>query len=93
MFFVGTDDEDGVVAGDGAYDFGPIFIVDSCGDGLGAAGGGYEYEEVHGLPDFEAEAFEDFANSRERVFVRVGACRKGITGGAFIQTQFMNIAR
>ena len=93
MFFVGADDEDGVVPGDGAYDFRPVFIVDSCGDGLSAAGGCYEYKEVHGLPDFETEAFEDFPDSGERVFVGVGACGKRVTGGAFIQTQFMNIAR
>ena len=47
LFLVGADDEDGVVSGDGADDFGPVFVVDACGDGLRASGGGDEDEEVH----------------------------------------------
>ena len=45
LLLVGADDEDGVVAGDGADDLGPVFIVDAGGDGLGASGGGDEDEE------------------------------------------------
>src|ERR1700727_645390 len=69
LFFVGTDDEDRVVAGDGSYDFGPILVIDSGSDRLGASGGCDEEDEIDCLTDLEAEAFEDFANSRERVFV------------------------
>ena len=55
LFFVGTDDEDGVVSGDGSYDLGPVLVVDARGDGLSASGGGDEDEEVDGLTDFETE--------------------------------------
>src|SRR5271154_6544950 len=65
LFFVWTDDEDCVVACDGSYDFGPVLVVDAGGDGLGASGGRDEDEEIDGLTDLEAEAFEDFTNSRE----------------------------
>ena len=69
LFFVGADDEDGVVSGDAADDFGPVFVVDPGGNGLGASGGGDEDEEVECLADFEAEAFEDFTDAGERIFV------------------------
>ena len=69
LFFVGTDDEDRVVAGDGSYDFGPVLVVDASSDRLGASGSRDEDEEVDCLTDLEAEAFENFANSRESVFL------------------------
>ena len=84
LFFVGTDDEDRVVPGDGSYDFGPVLVVDAGSDGLGASGGRDEDEEVDCLADLEAEAFEDFANSRERVFVGAVAAGKRVAGWSFI---------
>src|SRR5690606_2596166 len=43
---VAEDDEDGVVAGDGAEDLGPLLPVEGLGDGLCAAGEGLDEEEV-----------------------------------------------
>ena len=63
LFFVRADDEDVVVSGDGAYDLGPVFVVDAGGDGLGASGGSDEDEEIHGLAHFKAKALEDLVDS------------------------------
>ena len=84
LLFVRADDEDGVVAGDGAYYFWPVFIVDSGGDGLSASGGGDEDEKVNGLTNFEAKAFEDLADSGESVFVGVVSVGKRVAGWPFI---------
>ena len=84
LFFVRADDEDGVVSGDGAYDLGPVLVVDSGGDGLGASGGGDEDEEVDGLTDFEAEAFENLSDSGERVLVGVVAVGERVAVWSFI---------
>ncbi len=66
---VGADDEDGVVAGEGADDFGPLFVVERGGDGLGSADGGEDDEEVLGLADLEAEVLEDVADLGELFFL------------------------
>ena len=46
---VGADDEDCVLAGYGADDVGPFFVVERGGDGLRTAHGGKDNEEVLGL--------------------------------------------
>jgi hypothetical protein len=84
LLFVGTDDEDGVVPGDGSYDLGPILVVDARGDGLSASGSGDEDEEIDSLADFEAKAFEHLADSGEGVFVGVVAVGKRVAGWTFI---------
>jgi len=71
LFFIGADDEDGVISCDGAHNFGPVFVVDSGGDGLGASGGGHKDKEIDGLTDFEAKAFKNLANSGQAVLVGV----------------------
>ena len=84
LFLVRTDDEDSVVACNGAYDLGPVLVVDTGGDGLSASGGGDEDEEVDGLTDFESEAFEDFPDSGECVLVGVVAVGEGVAVRSFI---------
>src|SRR5271154_6033882 len=80
LFFVGADDEDVVVSGDGADNFGPVFVVDAGSDGLGASGGRDEDEEIHGLADFKAEALEKLVDPRQGVGVGVTVCGKRISG-------------
>jgi hypothetical protein len=92
LFFVRADDEDGVISGDGAYDFGPIFVIDSGGDGLRASGGGHKDEEVNGLTDFQAEALEDFANLRERVLIRVSVRGERVAFRTLVQAKFVDVA-
>ena len=52
---VGRDDQDGVVAGDGADDVGPVLVVDGDGDRVGVAGRGFQDEQVVGLADVGEE--------------------------------------
>ncbi len=80
LFFVGADDEDGVVAGDGADHFGPVFVVDASGHGLRASGGGHDDEQVLRLAGFKAEAAQEFLE-RGAFFlgVPVGACGDGVS--------------
>ena len=91
LFFVRTDDEDVVVSGDGAHNFGPVFVVDTGGNGLGASGGRNENEEVHGLADFKAEALEKLVDSGQGVGVGFTIGRKRITGGAFVEAELVNV--
>jgi hypothetical protein len=87
---VGADEEDGVVAGDGADDFVPLLLVDGGGDGLRAAHSGEDDEEVLGLADFEAEVFEDVLDAGEVVFfVDVG---QGIAAGTFHELELVDVA-
>src|SRR5579875_1568425 len=90
--FVRADDEDGVVACDGADDLGPVFIVDARGDWLGAAGVGDENDKVHRLTSFETKGAEDFANAGGRV-VAIGRRRDGVAGGTFVEMEVVNVAR
>src|SRR6516164_8991531 len=46
-----ADDEDGVVAGDGAEDLGPLLGVEGDADGLRAAGEGVEHDELADAAD------------------------------------------
>jgi hypothetical protein len=46
VFPVAEDEEDGVVAGDGAEDLVPLLVVDADGEGLCAAGEGAEDEKI-----------------------------------------------
>src|ERR1035437_9707332 len=45
---VGGDDQNGVVAGDGADHFGPLLVIQRDGDGVGVAGRGFEDHLVLG---------------------------------------------
>ena len=88
---VGADDEDGVVARDGADDIGPAFEVDGGGDGLGAAGGGDEDDEIHGLARFHPEAVEDAFDAGEIVACLAG--RDAVAGGTFRELELADITR
>jgi hypothetical protein len=57
--YVGADDEDGVVSGDGADDLGPALVVDAGGYGGGSSGAGDEDDEVESLFGFEGEVLKD----------------------------------
>jgi hypothetical protein len=92
LFFVGADDENVIVSGDGAYYLGPVFVVDAGSDGLGASSCGDEYEEIHGLPNFKAKALEELADSGEGVGVGFTIGRKRITGRAFVEAKLVNVA-
>src|ERR1700744_402297 len=91
LFFIGADDEDGIVSCDGAYDFGPVFVVDSCRDGLSASGCGYHDEQIHRLAHFETKTFKDLTYSRQRVAIGVRACGKGVALRPFVQPQFVYV--
>src|ERR1700681_1722665 len=67
--FVRADDEDGIVAGDGADDLRPVFIVYRCGDGLGGAGGGDKDEQVGGLAGFKSEAAKHLTDAGALIVV------------------------
>ncbi len=58
LFLIGTDDEDGVISSDCAYNLRPVFVVDSGCDGLSASGCCYQHKEVHCLPHFKPKALE-----------------------------------
>lgn len=88
-----ADDEDGVVAGDGAYDFRPLFVIDCGGDGLGSAGAGDDDDEVCGLAGLEAEILQNLMDCRLIVVLFVvAAAREDVAAGAFGEPQFVNVA-
>jgi len=91
---VGADDEHGVVAGDGADDFFPLFLVERGGNGLRAAHGGDNDDEILSLADFEAEAGESLDEQRW-VVVRIfnDVVRQGIAAGTLEQLELADIAR
>jgi hypothetical protein len=64
---VPDDDEDGVVAGDGAEDLRPLFPVEGFGDGLGAAGEGSDDEEVAGAFGGDEESGKEPVEGRRVV--------------------------
>jgi hypothetical protein len=66
------DDEDGIVAGEGADDLGPFLPIEGDGDGLGAAGQGLEEEQVADAIGAEIERGEE---------PREGGGRIGDVGG------------
>ena len=90
LLVVGADDEDGVVAGDGADDLGPVFVVDAGRYGLGAAGGGDEDEEVQGEAGLEAEVAEHLGDAGHVVFRFAGG--RGVAGGALDEAQLAGVA-
>ncbi len=85
LFFIGADDEDRVVACDGAYDLRPVFVVDSCRDGLSASGGRDQDEQIHRLAHFETKTFEDFTDSRQGVVIVVLSCGQRVAVRAFVK--------
>jgi hypothetical protein len=93
LLFVGADDEDGVIAGDSADNFGPVLVVDRRGDGLGAAGGRDEDEKIGGEADFEAEAAEDLADAGAFVFAIRGIIWQSVAERPLHQAKFVYISR
>ena len=89
-----ADDEDGVVAGYGAEDFGPFFVIDAGGDGMGCTTPSQEHQEVSGLTKLDAEAGEHVGDGRE--VVRDGGCavafREGVASGSLEQAHFADVA-
>src|SRR5690606_25058474 len=76
---VAEDDEDGVVAGEGAEDLGPFLPVDGLGDGLSAADHGLDDEEVAGAFGAEEEGGQETCERRGGV---PGLGRQGVVGAA-----------
>jgi len=72
---VGGDDQDGVVSGDGADDFGPALVVEGDGDGVGVAGRGFEDHLVlraqHVAQEFGGQLLPDSLAARESRLVRL----------------------
>src|SRR5665213_2426239 len=89
-----ADDEDGVVAGDRADDFGPLFVVDGGSDGLRAAGAGDDDDEVERLAGFEAEVLQDLVDGGLVVFVSaVAVVGERVAIGAFGEFELVHVAR
>jgi hypothetical protein len=91
---ISKDDEDGVVAGEGADDLRPLFPVEGDGDGLCAAGERFYQEEVPDAIGAEIEGREEAGEGWRRVG-DVGGYRVG--GAALIvgdldEPQFTDIA-
>ena len=88
-----ADDEDGVVACDGAYDFRPLFVIDCGGDGLGSAGAGDDDDEICGLAGLEAEILQNLMNRRlVVVLIFVATAGEDVAVGAFGEPQFVDVA-
>ena len=91
---VGADDEHGVVAGDSADNFFPLFLVERGCDRLRTAHGGEHDDEILRLADFEAEAGEGFDEQR-RIVVRIssGVVGQSVAAGALEQLELADVAR
>src|SRR5258705_11782999 len=92
LFLIRADNKDGVISSDGAYNLRPVFVVDSGCDWLSASSRCYKNQEIHRLSHFETKAFQNLTYSRQRVFVVIGSCGKGVAFRSFFQAQLMNIA-
>jgi hypothetical protein len=64
---ISKDDEDGVVAGEGADDLRPLFPVEGDGDGLCAAGERFDEEEVAYAIRPEVEGWKEASERRCRI--------------------------
>ncbi len=94
LLHVGADDQNRVVACDRAYNLGPVFVVDTGGDRLSAAGGCNQDQQIHRLPHFQAKALKHFTNSRQGIiFVDPFRCESEYPSGPFDNLQLMNVAR
>jgi len=92
LFTIRTDDENGVVAGNGADHFIPAGCIERYGDGLGAAHGSLQHELVLGLADIAAK-FAEQALDGGRLGLGNMTPRGGISLRSFDQPEGMNIAR
>jgi hypothetical protein len=92
LFTIRTDDENGVVAGNGADHFIPAGCIKGDGDGLGATHGGFQHELVLSLADIAAK-FAEQALDRGRLGLGYMTSWGGISLGGFDQPESMNIAR
>ena len=91
---VRTDDEGGVISCDCAYDLVPLFLVHGGSDGLRAAQGGEDDEEVLGLTDLEAEGFKDLMDGGTVGILGLSvAAGEGVAGVIFLQAEFADVAR
>src|SRR5690606_31143148 len=64
---VAQDEEDGVVAGEGAEDFRPFLPVERLGDGLCATGEGADHEQVSGSFRADVERGQEAGEGRRLV--------------------------
>src|SRR6266851_2587961 len=92
-FFVGSDDQDGVVAGDGAGGFRKFGSIDSGGEGLRASGRRFQDEQIYRGANVQKELAERASQRRQAV---VGFLRQR-GGGAvaflgFDEAKFLEIA-
>src|SRR5579864_2629531 len=67
-----ADDEDRVLAADGADDFGPLFRVERFADRLGAAAERVEHDELTDAVDVGEEVWQQGVEARRFVFGRRG---------------------
>jgi hypothetical protein len=88
-----ADHQDGVVAGDGADDFGPLFVVDGGGDGLRAAGAGDDDDQVFGLTGFEAEVLQHLVDGGLVIVLFVAVAGEDVTVRALGELELVHVAR
>jgi hypothetical protein len=92
---VAEHEQDGVVAGDAAEDFGPLLPVECFGDRLSAAGEGLDDEEVAGPFGADEESGQEPVQRRLVVecFGRERVVETAVGGGDLDESQLADIAR
>src|SRR6185312_3484005 len=89
-----ADDEDGVIAGDGADHLGPLFVIDGGSHRLRTAGAGNDDDEVERLAGFEAKVLQHLVDRGLVILVFVVAVvGKRISVGAFGELELVHITR
>jgi len=92
LFSIGTDDENRVIAGNGADHFIPARRIEGDGDWLRAADGGLQNELILRLADVAAE-FTEQALDGGRLRLGSEVSRGGVAIGSLDQPKGVNIAR
>ena len=90
-FLSGGDDQHGVVAGNGAGNFGKLGAIDGGGERLGAAGRRFQYEHVHGGANIAQKLRERARQLRQRSRVFGQNCGGTVAALRFYQAQFLNV--
>src|ERR1019366_6066040 len=91
LALVRADDENRIVASDGAHHLRPIFVVDAGGDGLGGTCARDQDQLIHGLAHLDAEAAQHLADSGQAVlivFERIP--RHSVAGWPFRKAKVVN---
>jgi hypothetical protein len=87
----GSDNQHGIVAGDGSRDLGPFRVIESGSEGIGVSGRSAQDEKILGDPHIEQELAGDGIERRDGRRGRAGSLR--VAFRSFDQAELTDVAR